>query len=55
MRNDSDCLICGEGTINPVSTGNLVYSVCDSCGSEQADANQINENVRIAKANKESE
>lgn len=63
---DSICPICGEGLLearvdkNPVEyKGHSVeldvqYSVCDSCGSEQADAVQTRQNKRAMLAFKKT-
>lgn len=57
-KQDRICLICGEGHLEVRVDKNLVeykgrsteldahYSVCDSCGSEQADAEQARQNKR---------
>ncbi len=58
-KNDDLCRICGEGHLtvqverNPVEYNGVseeldsFYSVCDACGSEQADAAQTRANKRL--------
>ena len=58
MANKDICQICGEGKLNHISGKNTVeykgkfteldiqFSVCDACGSEQADAEELRNNKR---------